>query len=73
MGLSGYDCLKSPEVQESPKKEIPFEIKFEYEMNRTDINILDNIENLTLEGIKLFKPKPGPKNKKFSLFRKKFT
>jgi len=72
MGIGGLDCLTPPKVEESPKS-TPFEVKYENEFNRSDIRILENIEKLNLEGINLFKPKPAPKNKKFSLFRKKFT
>ena len=75
MGIGGLDCLTPPKVEESPKpsQPSPFEIKYENEFNRTDIRVLENIEKLNLEGINLFKPKPAPKDKKFSLFRKKFT
>ena len=72
MGIGGLDCLTPPKVEESPKPS-PLEVKYENEFNRTDIRILENIEKLNLEGINLFKPKPAPKDKKISLFRKKFT
>ena len=72
MGIGGLDCLSPPKVEESSKT-ISFEVKHENEFNRTNIRVLENIEKLNLEGINLFKPKQGPKNKKFSLFRKKFT